>query len=171
MYTCVTLLCYHQDHQYKTYSQLLSKTGVNRKAGADPRNSKLGQENLPLNIWKSKQQPWGYIHTLIWKAEEGTGEGGGRKGGVGGGGDSLNSQCKVPQGLSIRPIWLCHAFRISNAMIISILYIYKILTISYYNCLIAYTCFLWSNLLWREHCCRRIRLRSTEWKVRSSTST
>ena len=110
------------------YRQLLSTTGVNRKAGADPRNSKTTAKRTCLKHLKIKTTTI-RIHTLIGKAEEGAGEGGGRKGG--GGGEETPSTLKVPQGLSTRPLWLCHAFKISNAMIMWILYVYGTSTISY----------------------------------------
>lgn len=69
---------------------LLSITGVNRKAGTDPRNSKLGKRTC-LKHLKIKTRTT-RIHTLIGKNEEGAGEEGRKERGRGRGGDSLNSQ-------------------------------------------------------------------------------
>ena len=78
------------------YSQLLSTTGVNRKAGADPRNSKTTAMRTRLKHLKIKTTTI-RIHTLIGKAEEGAGEGGRKE--RGGEGEETPSTLKVPQGL------------------------------------------------------------------------
>lgn len=104
---------------------LLSTIGVDRKAGADPRNSKTTAKRTCLKTFENQNNNIEDTY-LNREAEEGAGMERGR-----GRGGETPSTLKVPQGPSTRPIWLCHAFRILNAMIISILYVYKTLTISY----------------------------------------
>lgn len=141
------------------YSRLLSTTGVNRKAGADPRNSKTTAMRTCLKHLKIKTTTI-RIHTLIGKAEEGTGEGGRKERGLGRGGDSLNSQ---GPSRSLNPPHMvvpcvqdleCH----DNVDPIRLRdidnFILKLFNSLHMFCL--------KQLTMARDCCRRIRLRSTE---------
>lgn len=76
--TLVAFLC-HQDYQYKMYSRLLSTTGVNRKAGADLRNSKTTAKRTCLKHLKIKTTTI-LKDTYLNRESRGGGGGGGEEG-------------------------------------------------------------------------------------------